>query len=475
MPSQPIPFTGSNKNTDQQFQNGINYTCRNGVVDELGNLIRRPGSSVFVDLGTAAAVTGLFYSSKQNVTVAVSGPQIFIITADGTTTDITGTGTPKLGALVTFADFGDTIYCANGGQIITVPLTGGTTTYLTDVDAPTQVTHVAVLNQKLIANNKAFSARFEWSDVGDPTTWSGQFATAEAQEDDLLALYVEDERLTLFGENTIENWRDDGVTPFVPESQEYVQRGTITQYAPAYCRDRWIWIDEYKQLVMLNGRQAIPIPQQNARGLTNFLQDLDLTDARGQFVVKSGKFYYLCQLPKAEKSLFYDIDKDEWYEASFWDELNAEDDLYRAYSTTYAFGPNWGQMLIGDNKSGNIYNFDTAEFTDNTETIRTLITTGFIDRGTSENRKKTSRISGRIMLDNITTADPSLVMTLKWRNENTNNWSYRQINLYRLSANQFRWATNGLGAYYMRQYEYEITSDADFIMSPPMETFEYVK
>ena len=265
MPSQPIPFTGSNKNTDQKFLNGINFTCRNGIVDELGNLNRRPGQSLFVDLGTAAAVTGLFYSAKHNITVAVSGQQIFTINSSAVVTDITGTGTPELGTLVTFADFGDVVYCANGGQIISIPLTGGTTTYLTDSDAPILVTHVAVLNRKLIANNLAFDARFEWSDVGDGTVWSGQFATAEAQNDKLLGLYVEDERLSLVGEKTWENWRDDGSTPFVPESQEYVQRGAITKYAPAYCRDRWIWLDEYKQLVMLNGRQAISLPQHNAR------------------------------------------------------------------------------------------------------------------------------------------------------------------------------------------------------------------
>ena len=329
--------------------------------------------------------------------------------------------------------------------------------------------------------------------------------------------------------------------------------------------------------------------------MTRFLQDLDLTDARGRYVISAGRFYYLCLLPKAEKSFFYDIDKDEWYEASFWDELNAEDDLYRAFSSTYTFGDSWGQMLIGDSKSGQVFNFDTNAYTDNNETIRTLITTGFIDRGTSENRKSTSRLSGRLKLanasktsdglgdeiwdesavlvdspiidngdgtytvdgtqitsvdvynlsiakdntsyrtsfeivsvsagsavakvngtvgtsrmvsgayeeeitsatanrtginlsstfvgtvrmysirENIKVVDPSLKLTLKWRNENTNNWSYRPIKLYKLSNNQFRWATNSLGQYYMRQYEYEITSDADFIMSPPMETFEIVR
>lgn len=475
MQTQPIPFTGSNKNVDQKFLNGINFTCRNGVVDELGNLTRRPGQSLFVDLGTAAAVTGLFYSAKHNVTIAVSGAQIFTINAAGTATDITGTGTPELGDLVTFADFGDVVYCANGGKIISIPLTSGTTTYLTDSDAPVLVTHVAILNRRLIANNLAFDARFEWADTGDGTVWSGSFATAEAQNDKLLGLYVEDERLMLFGANTLEPWRDNGSTPFVPESQEYVQRGVITKYAPAYCRDRWIWLDEYKQLVMLNGRQAMSIPQQNARGLTKFLQELDLTDARGRYVISAGRFYYLCLLPKAEKSFFYDIDKDEWYEASFWDELNAEDDLYRAFSSTYAFGDSWGEMLIGDSKSGKVFSFDTSAYTDNSETIRTVLTTGYVDRGTSENRKKTARISGRVEISNVTVADPALRMSFKWRNENTNTWSYRPIKLYKLSNNQFRWSTVGLGQYYMRQYELEITSDAPFTMSPMMETYEVVR
>jgi len=652
MPTLPIPFSGSNKNTDSKFLNGINYTCKNGVVDELGNLTRRPGQSLFVDLGTAAAVVGEFYSPKHNITISVSGQKIFTVDKTGTKTDITGDGIPELGSLVTFGDFGDFVMAANGGRIIRIPLdltavitlsngssdlwtgfdvelsdgatdlwtdspttageyyytgtdaprtpdsitaggvtltlgtlgslvdgeyawgdqdtlgantlyvkvatgdpdgqasgyikavfgeyyytgsalvskpnivkvnsvslTEGTvgslvdgeygwgdqnslgsntlyikttnsdpdaeasgfvtgvinkTDYLQNSSWPTQVTHVAVINRRLVCNDLAFDARFHYSEAGDGTVYSG-FATAEAQNDKLLGLYVENDRLMLFGANTLESWRDNGSTPFVPESQEYTQRGVISKHATAYCRDRWIWLDEYKQLVMLNGNQAVALPQQNARGLTKFLQELDLTDARGRYVVSAGRFYYMCLLPKAEKSFLYDIDKDEWYEISYWDELNAEDELYRAFSSTYASGEGWGQMLIGDSKSGKIYSFDTNTYTDNAETIRTVLTTGYIDRGTSENRKKTSRISGRIEIDNVTVADPSLIMSFKWRNENTNTWSYRPIKLYKLSNNQFRYSTTGLGQYYMRQYELEITSDAPFTMSPMMETFEVVR
>jgi hypothetical protein len=327
----------------------------------------------------------------------------------------------------------------------------------------------------LIANNLAFDARFEWSDVGDGTVWSGNFATAEVKNDKLLGLYTEDERIFLFGSETIETWYDDGSTPFRPEDQQGIRRGVITQHAPAYCRDRWVFLDEYKQLCMINGRQAMSLPQQNPRGLTKFLQDLDLTDARGRYVVSSGRFYYLCLLPKAEKSFLYDIDKDEWYEVSYWDVLNAEDELYRAFSSAYASGDSWGQMLIGDSKSGKIFNFATDTYTDNSETIRTVFQTGYVDRGTSEQRKNTSRLSGRIEIDNVTTADPSLAMTLKFRNENRTSWTYRQVKLYKLSNNQFRWSTAGLGQYFMRQYEGEITSNAPFTMSPIQETFTVVK
>ena len=89
---------------------------RDGYVDELGNINRRPGLTEFCDFGEVAAVDGLFWWEAQNWVIGVCNGKTFKITDNaGTEAEITHDDTAWVtGTRATFADYKTAIYGANG-------------------------------------------------------------------------------------------------------------------------------------------------------------------------------------------------------------------------------------------------------------------------------------------------------------------------------------------------------------------------
>jgi hypothetical protein len=469
-----IPLNGENQNTDEiALPDNLGAAVANGYVSELGYLHRRPGYEDFVDLVVGSGVTGIFPWSSQNKLIVTAGNQVFSITKDGVSTDITGTGIPLTAGKMTFADFGDDgLFCANGGQIIKVP-TSGNTTFITDLDAPTQVSHVAVLNRKLIAKN-GDDGRFDWSDSDTPESWSGAFATAEGAEDGLRGLYVSDERIRLFGTQTTETWRDTGSTDinsvFIPETQEYINRGSASQYAPAYCLNTWYWIDEFGNVVRLNGRFPQELPLQNPQGLTAFLQNFDFSDAIGNFLPVNGRYYYVVTFPSACKTIAYDIQLDRWAEWTTWDNLNAEDDLFQG--SAFAFFPEWNQVFLGDRQVGMVYTLDANLFTDNGDIMRTVYRSAHMQRQHIRFLKRCLAVTGRVQRKNVSTPDETLKLLVRWRDDGDSVWEETEIDMAEEDGYDIRWELRRLGSYYTRQWEFVYTGNTELIFSPPMEEFE---
>jgi hypothetical protein len=135
---------GSYKNIAEDALNAVGSSLLDGYLDEFGNVVGRPGLVEFCDLGTGEPVDGLYWWPVQKVCIAVSGRRVFKITDNnGTYTEITGYpyahDTIQKLVRVTWADFGDRLYFANGGEISVIrgaDITGLAITLGTDT-APT--------------------------------------------------------------------------------------------------------------------------------------------------------------------------------------------------------------------------------------------------------------------------------------------------------------------------------------------------
>ena len=422
-------------------------------VDELGNINRRPGLVELCDLGTSAAVDGLFWWDEEQKVIAVSNGSTFEVTdSSGTIGMFTGDSF-SVGTRVTFADFGTALYAANGGAIKAIS-TSDTVTDMADVDAPTAVTHVAVMDRYLIANESG-TGNFHWSDVNAPTDWSGYYAEAEGRPDDILALDAKNLELSFLGSKTLEIWDNDGVTPFIRLQQGFVQSGTVAKYSFTWCNgpQTFLWLDESRRVVELRGRTAVPI----SLSMNSYIQGFtSVSDAIGDYVEVSGRPSYVIQFPTEGKCLVWVFVASNWYEWGNWNSTTATYDRFRG--NCYCLAPTWNLTLVGDRANGKIYKFSNTTYEDNSSTLRSVVRTAHYNHNTEVKRKFCNGIYCRLKRTNVVSVDDTPDLMVKYRNNGSSTWSNEQsITLQQVGDTEFRGKLSRLGSYYSRQWEFSLT------------------
>lgn len=423
-------------------------------IDELGSINRRPGLVEFVELGTSAAVDGLYWWGKQNVLIAVSGGKTFQVTdSSGTNAEITGS-THSTGTRVTFADFGAALYSANGLKI--KKITTAAVADLTDADAPVTVTHVAALDRYLLAN-EAGTGLFWWSDVNAPEAWSGYYAEAEAMPDDLKALLVSNLEVNLLGSKSLEIFYDDGTSPFSRSSQGFVQSGTIAPYSFAYSssQDVLLWLSENRQAVMQQGRSPLPLSVTMSKYIAGFAA---VNDAVGDCVELLGRPYYVLRFPTDGKCIVFDFTAKNWYEWGNWNSGTASYDDFRG--NCYAYSPDWNLTLVGDRANGKIYKFDASAYTDNSDILRSMIRTGHYNHDTEAARKFCNALYFRLKRTSVVSVDATPDLVVKWRDNGKTAWNAEQsVTLQQVGNTEFRGKLTRLGSYYSRQWEFALSDE----------------
>lgn len=468
MPTVKLPINaGANLDIDEVGLVTHGAKMMDCYVDISGNVNRRPGLVDLVDLGTDQPIDGLFWWDRQGWCIAVSDGEIYKITAaDGTNAQITGDAL-QAGTRVSFGDYGTALYAANGGQIVKIP-TSGAAAYMADVDAPTTVTHLAVLNKYLVANDEG-TETFYFSVVGDPDDWDSDFASAEGRTDLLKALNVIGLELNLMGTSTLEVWRDDGSTPFVRELQGLVGSGAVAPYSMTDCDGVLHWLDQSRNAVRLNGRT----PELLSLTMNKYIQNFAaVADAIGDFVVAAGRPYWVVQFPTEDKTLAYDIIGRYWVEWGYWNSGSATYARFRG--NCFALCPSWNKTLVGDNTTGKIYTFSETNYDDAGNTLRSLIRTAHIDHGTMGRRKFSSRLVFRLKRSNVVNVASSVYMTVRWRDNGSTTWQTEQtVALSKVGDTDYRGELRRLGQYYSRQYDFILSDDTPLVLASVEEDFTY--
>ena len=373
LPLQEKPFV----NVDKTSRQGIAKFLDAAKDDFMSNL-RRPGAKKWVNLGTGNPVDSLYEWLYQDVLVAISAGKVYKIEEDGTTTHIAGdtlfTGTP-----VSFASFGDTLFMANGGNILKWTFTNDTCSYIADADAPTSVTHIIFINQYLVAlDTTQNQERLYYSVVDDPTTWEGDFFSAELQPDKPNGLFTGWEEILISGESTLENWYNSGgAEVFSRLNSSNTERGTLSPYTVQKIDNTYFFLDTERKVVRLQGRSPVIISNPFDR---DFQAMETVSDARSMQIIPDGETFYIITFPTEGRTFAYDYKRDYWSEWSYWDATNAERDNY--LGQTAAYMRKWDQQLVGSRSDGTVYRTSTSYYKDDTATINTDIYTGWNNYGT---------------------------------------------------------------------------------------------
>ena len=360
------------------------------VKDDLRKNAPRFRLALFAELGVNAVVRGVFRFKTQTFCAAIAAGRLFKLTEAGVVTEIPITGGPiNLTAQASLADFGDEGYFCNNSKIVRWKYDEATAAVLTDKDAPQDATRVGFFDQYLLASRKD-SKRWEWSDVGLPQDWLGEFATAATRPDNLVGLYTAFGEIFLPGTSTLEYWSDlgDAVTPFGRLGGTLTERGVLAPDSVVLADNTFFFLDQERRVIRLEGRA----PKVVSNSVDREIQALsEVEDGIGFVVEGSGQTLYVITFPTAGRTFAYNYKVDDWTEFSWWNDASGTREAFLASSAVYQ--PSWKQTLLGSRKAdGKIFNLTFDQDTDESAPVRGEIVTGRIDWKAPTKRKRSKRL-----------------------------------------------------------------------------------
>lgn len=422
--------------------------------DDGMNNVARPGlggptNDYFVDIG-GSEVQNIFEWRYKNWMVAVdSSGNIWKIDSNRVKTQITG-DTLTGGRIPQFTENGDKAYLANGGKIIEWDSSGTTCAFLTDPDAPLSVTHLAMIDSRLVAKS---GETFFVSEAGDPTDWQGIGYTPEVKPDKLIALAADFEEITLFSESSLEFWSGTGKAsdPYERLSGTTTEHGTTAPYSIDEFDNSYWFLDFMRRVVRINIRN----PQVVSNPFDSEFQSLDnVSDCRG-FVLPKDTLY-VQTYPSEDKTYAYDYKRDVWSRWSYLHNGTRE----RFLGQCGCFMSKWNEQFVGSRKSGKIYICSRDYTSDGGSELIPLIRTGSLNFG-SQAFKYVNGPNGMLLkVKRGQVANPSLEPTLNVRYKKENNeWSQQKtINLGRGGEMDTVGKVRPIGRF--RTIEFEFSWDA---------------
>jgi hypothetical protein len=435
------------------------------IVEGKLHLIKRPGLTQWIDLGTNAPIDGCYWFDKQQCALVVSAGRVWKITdSAGTITELTGSTALVKSSSVTFADDGVRVAMANGANIVYTDLSTLTTAAS---NWPTRVTHVAYLDKYLLANNVG-TGQCQFSVLGDITTCNAaDYFEAESDPDNLVAMKVAYREVCLVGRQSVEFWVDDGTTPFSRIDGSAQPFGTEAPYSLAQIGGTWIWLDHTRRLATMQGRQVVNVSSPYDRVIQRMIS---VNDAVGYVVSIDGYPIYVLNFPTARQTLAYNYVTQQWHKWGYWDTTTANYQRYRGLS--YCFARAWNTHLVGDYANGILYKADPLTYTDNGNPIRTLLRTGHISHGADfTKRSNIFRLKCKRGAGNAAVADPQIMLRRRinnkaqWHNER---WkSLGQAGQHELFID---WRRNGI--YKTCQYEIVHSDNSAFVITGAQENID---
>ena len=427
-------------------------------MDESGSMVRRPGLDAFSTVGSGP-INSIYYWSYTDLAYVLSGADLYSLNEAGTATLI------KAGLFDAWTrgiwDEGINpsrkLYGTNGGT--PVEYDGVTAQTFTDANAPPHATHLAIFNTYLVANQTG-TQKIEYSAVGQPTVFNAEFASAESESDNLVAVAVGWEETAAFGTRSTQFFWTSSTSALENKSGSLVEQGCIAPYTITRIDNSWFFLNHKRRLVRLTNRtpEVLSLPVDSIlAGVTT------VTDAIGDELTVGGKGFYVLTFPSDNKTYVYDYVLGKWCgQWGYWSDDTSSYNRWRGNCVTYV--PEWNAHLVGDYYNGKVYKSSTTSYLDGSDTIRSAWYTGNIDHGT-QLWKRSVRLRLRIKRGDGDENDTSPILMVRWRDNGDKTWGNSvEIDLGVTGDNEFFKEIGPLGRYRTRQYEISITDDVPLVL-----------
>ena len=208
--------------------------------------------------------------------------------------------------------------------------------------------------------------RFHLSATNDGTSYAAlEFASAESHSDAIVAVLSIQDRLWLFGKESIEQWQDTANATFTFEKiiGATIERGCAAAASIAELDNTVFWLGDdhlvYRAGLTPERISTHAVEQAISRYTT-------ISDARGYAYAQDGHTFYVLTFPTQDVTWCYDVATQAWHKRK-----SAGVGRHRV-STCVAFN---NKTVLGDYANGKIYVYDMDKYTDDGATItRTRIT-----------------------------------------------------------------------------------------------------
>lgn len=414
------------------------------------------GLGVFVDT-EAANIRAMVEHNE--VLYVVAGSKFYSIASDGTKTELgtlnTSTGFAKMVMITGGQDSNNQINIIDGTNGYSYNIGLATAQFpITDVDYPQTATDIASSDEYVIVENNG-SISFQISNVADGRTWESlDFASKIGKSDRLVAIYVNQRRLWLFGSKTTEVWYNSGnaLFPFERIPDTFLHVGCAAKRSVVMVQEQLMFLGKsinggYGFYVM-NGYVPASIDQPAICYALN--QMTTVSDAFATATYKDGHTLIDWTFPTEGRTLTYDATTGIWLEKQSYTSGNYTNFLGSCAAFCY------GKSLIGDSNSGKIYYQSTSLYTENSTAVRRIIQTPPV-------YMNGARIFiNRIQIDLETDVGSSKSFTVEKSTDGGR--TFTTIGSYDIPAGGGRIYINKIGSARTFVFKISTTADAKFIV-----------
>lgn len=206
------------------------------------------------------------------------------------------------------------------------------------------------------------SNTFQVSDLEDGTTWDGLFISTISYFPDNIVSMICDHREIQFMSAKKSVWYYNagaGFPPFIPIQGAFMEEGAAATFGVVQANNTVAWLAQDER----GGITAKIVGQYVGQRISTFATEAawqsysTTADATSYSYQEEGHIFWNILFPAANKFWSYDFATSLWHERDYF--FNGQSSAHRSMSHMFAFG----KHLVGDQRSGNIYEM-SVEFLD---------------------------------------------------------------------------------------------------------------
>jgi len=221
--------------------------------------------------------------------------------------------------------------------------------------------------------NKPGTQEFWISNSDDGETWTGtDFASKEGSPGNLITLIPNHRDLMLFGEKTLEFWRNTGDPDFTFTRQEgtFQERGCIAKHSVAALDNTVYFLGDDRIAYRIEGLTPVRISNHGFEEAMENYSLAEIQSATAFAYTARGHYFYVVSIKS--DTWVYDATYSQQTGRSTWHKRRTGIGEFRWRAESYESA--FGRHLVGDRSQGIIWELDNQTFTDGGEKIQRIRT-----------------------------------------------------------------------------------------------------